>query len=159
MKKFKVNAFDIVVLVALLAVVFTVYSKFTAFKGEEIGRGEASTQKVELELWIEGVRPVTVDAYAVGDQLYQVETRRPLGKIQSMEVIPHTKSIETADGRSVLAEVEGRQTIVMVLETDAILTERGYIMAGVDMKIGKQFLVENRLSQSMATVFGITVKE
>lgn len=160
MSQLKFNLFDAVVIVLLVIVGITVFFKAQAFLG--IGSGDANTLRetsVDFEIRVEGVRDASVNAYSIGDEIVASETRHFIGTVTAIDVIPYEDLAENAQGEFVLSQVPEKYTVILRVNAAAIETNRGFVVGGYDIKVGKQFDVENKLTKGLCTVFAIEVKE
>lgn len=156
MKK-RFNGFDIAVVIILVIVAVATFYKVKEFTGSSAQNLEE--KEIMITMRVDDVRDVTVDAFIENETITASETKAQLGELVTIESRPFMDVAETADGRFVEAEVPNKYTLLLTIKGQGLVTKRGYIMAGYDVKIGKEFHIEGYQSKVLATVWELDHKE
>lgn len=128
-KKFKINFFDIVIVIVVIAIGAVVY----AMTNKEVVQ-ETKTIRYTIELvnQNEGF----TENINVGDDIYDNIKNYYMGKVVSVEAVPYKKLIsDSENGRVLESTIDGRETAILVLEAN--VTENG-----PDFKVGGSYVVK-----------------
>lgn len=150
-----INLFDLLVVVLVVALIGGVGYKYI-FANQNIALNESD---IELTLWVEDVRDVTVDAINEGDMIREYDSNLFLGELLSKEVTPHFVEVETADGRVVNSPVKGKYDVYLTLKSRGIVTDNAITVASKEMKIGGTIVTNHQLYAVSTKVVKIDVKE
>lgn len=156
MKK-RFNGFDIAVVIVLIVIAIATFYKVKEFTGTSAKNLEE--KEITITMRVDDVRDVTVEAFMDNEMITASETKAQLGELVKIERMPYRDIAETADGRFVEAEVPNKYTLLLTIKGQGLVTKRGYIMAGYDVKVGKEFHIEGYQSKVLATVWALDHKE
>lgn len=136
-----INLFDLLVLLLLVALIVGVGYKYIIVN-PTVALNES---ELEVTLWVEDVRQVTVDVINVGDLVREYDSNLFFGEIIKKEVTPHYEPAETADGRIVNAQVEGKYDVYMKLKCKGIVSDNAISIASKEIKIGGTIITNHQL--------------
>ncbi len=133
-KKMKFNILDVVVIL-IIAVLILAYCFRSNIFANTLSVSEPSEMKVSVK--VEGVRIYTVDAFSVGDNIYDRETGNLLGKISEITYEPSYESVkldgtQTEDGtaKAVLLESPGRYDLYITFDATGKISDEGSYING-----------------------------
>lgn len=150
----KVSIIDLILVVAiLLLVVGFIYRHASPRISNIISGGTPLTIVLEAE----GHRHFTADAVAVGDVIFRMHERQPLGVISEVELLPSFYLMQRTDGVAVRAQQEHRVTIRVTIEGSGSVDNRGFFVNGTDhLAVGSEVsLVTNMVNLPNARVVAV----
>ena len=141
----KVSVIDVILVAAIviLAIGF-IFTRTSSQIQQIIG----ANTPMEVIIQGEGVRQFIVDAIAEGDIMFRYHDRQALGTVTRVDVSPAMGYFHNPDGSVILAEMEGRYTIQIVLASVGSIRDNiGYFVNGNDhIAPGSEIaLVSNRV--------------
>lgn len=151
----KINLFDLLVIVLILALVFGVCYKFLVLDKEEA----LNTVEVTYDLKIETVRDVTVNAFREGDTVYHYTLEEPIGTVEKITAITANDPFDTLTGEALSAPVEDRFDLVVTVKGTAVRQDDGNLMMGkVKLVEGTDLRVSTQLAHCTALVENVQCK-
>jgi len=153
-----IHYFDLLVLLLVLVVAFAGY-KYIGSKGNGGAGSNVSDQKVEVQLYLSGVRNVTSDNLNVGDVIKVVETNKILGTIVDKTV--SNKKMDSVDGKGnyVESEVPNKYDVIITVEGDASITADDITMGNKIIKIGNLMRIKTQIVETVPVIYGIDIVE
>lgn len=123
----KFNVIDLIfVLIIAIAVLATVYKfGFSANKDATV-----AADRIEYVLKAEKVRMFTVDAFEIGDTVYDDESSKPIGVITKVDYKPTEQYFYKNDGTIVKSVMPERYDAYVTIECDARISDDGYYANG-----------------------------
>lgn len=137
----RVNLFDLFIVVLIFALIGGVSYKYKV-ASRMVAVNESD---LTVKLWIEDVKDVTVDVINEGDQVKEYDSNHYFGEVIKKEVVPHTEEVETADGKIVNAEVEGKYDVYITLKCKGINSENAISIASKEVRIGGKIVIKHKL--------------
>jgi hypothetical protein len=137
----KVNLFDLIVLLVLIALVTGVGYKYLVSNNNII----LNQSDIQVKLWIEDVKDVSVKAINVGDIVREYDSNNLFGEVIKKEVKPHYEEVETADGRVVHAPVEGKHDVYVTLKCKGIVSDNAISIGSKEVRIGGTIVIKHKL--------------
>lgn len=123
----KFNIIDLLfVLIVVIAVGATVY-KFGFSENRDV---TVASEKIEYVLKAEKVRMFTVDAFEVGDTVYDDESSKAIGVITKVDYKPCEQYFYKNDGTIVKSVMPERYNAYVTVECDARISDDGYFANG-----------------------------
>lgn len=148
MKKRKMNPIDILVIVVILAVVLLAGYKFVVVNKIQ-STGIAKEEKnMEYTGVVKGVRQPTVDAFHVGDKMYDDKTGVYMGEIKNIDSKPQ-KTVELLPTGE-FSEVEKIDyfDVTLTLSGPILNKEKGYFISGtMELKLNSEFPVFTKFAK------------
>ena len=152
----KINIIDLcVVIFVLFAIVVTVF-KFSATPGSS-----SSEEKtvIEYTLRIGEVRSFTVNQFKVGDNLYDNESGKCIGKITNVE----TKEAEAiglmVDGTYTKTTKPERYDVVLTVETEGTVNDTGYFADTKQISVNSSIIISNKRFETSSGVLSVGIKK
>ncbi len=114
------------VLIIAVAISATVYKfGFSANKDAAI-----ASEKIEYVLKAEKVRKYTVDAFEIGDTVYDDESSKAIGVITKVDYKPTEQHLEKSDGTIAKSIMPQRYDAYVTVECNARISDDGYFANG-----------------------------
>lgn len=156
MKKGKINVVDIVVVVVLLVVVAIAAYKFgvvNRIQSTGITNEESMTDYTGV---IKGVRQPTVDAFHIGDKMYDDKTGNYMGDIVDIQVAPQKVLELSPQGEYVEVEKLDYFNITLTLRGPVLEKDKGYFVSGsMELKTNSEFPVYTKYAKPNIQITGI----
>ncbi len=158
MKKFKFNIIDVLVIFLVLVMGLAIHYRFKSY--HRIGDETAVQNQMTYEMRFSSVRSFTIDAFEVGDTVYDSLTGVEIGQIADKRVQNATTHVNLNDGSIVKTDLEGRYDLILQIETNGIINESGYYASNtVELKVGSEKKVETLYAKSTGKIIKITEKK
>jgi len=141
----KISVIDVILIAAII--ILAIGFIFTR-TSDRIQQVIGANTPLEVVIQGEGVRQFIVDAIAEGDIMFRYHDRQPLGTVTRVDISPAMEYFHKPDGTVILAEMEERFTIQIVLASvGSIRDQIGYFVNGNDhIAPGSEIaLVSNRV--------------
>ncbi|HAI21454.1 MAG TPA: hypothetical protein DCM14_06145 [Clostridiales bacterium UBA8153] len=151
-----INVFDLAVVVIMIALVAGVAYRL-AFMGPGAERG-AEQRPVRVTLLVEDVRQPTVDTIRVGQVVRDHDNNAVFGTIVAMHVRPAERTVATADGRLVSAQVPEMFDIILELDGTASVSRDAIVIARKETRIGTQVRLRTQTLFVLTVVTGIALR-
>ncbi len=110
---------------------------------------------IRLQLKIAEADPLLANGLRTGDAVRFKETGGTLGTISSVTTTPSVKSVPTADGRLVEAEVPNQLDIVIMVAGSAVSRDDGYRFDGQAVRVNDELKLVTPLTYCKAVVISI----
>ncbi len=122
-KKFRLNIFDIIIILAVLAAAAAVVYIFRPSGGAGISIG-GSSGKVRYTIEMTGMPAGSSQLVSPGDVITDSTKNYGMGSVVSVEVGPYTTYVpDVSSGVSRKAEIEGYENVYVTIEADATITD------------------------------------
>lgn len=156
MKKRRMNTVDIMIIVVILAVVATAVYKF-GFVNKRHSTGVAKEENMmEYTGIIKGIRQPTVDAFHIGDKMYDDKTGIYMGDIVNLEVEPQRTIELSPQGEYIEVEKLDYFNIKITLKGPILEKEKGYFVSGImELKTNSEFPVYTKYAKPHMQITGI----
>lgn len=153
----KFNLFDITILILIIALVI-----FGTVKYRTLDKAvDTSTSgNIIYTILISNVRNYTVDAFIIGDMIFDSGTNVNIGKIINVESRP-AKLVKTLeDGTAKVLENEFRNDMILTIETPGSSTNEGYYAnKSIELKVGSEKEVETKYAKTYGKISSINYNE
>ena len=126
----KVSVIDIILVAAILILAIGFIFNRTSDRIQQV---IGANTPLEVIVSGEGVRQFIVDAISEGDIMFRYHDRQALGTVTRVDILPAMEYFHKPDGSVVLATMEGRYDIQIVLASVGSIRENiGYFVNGND---------------------------
>jgi hypothetical protein len=156
MKKKKLNIIDVVVIVAVFAIIVVGVVKF-AFIDKKSGLGVKQAYKdLEYTVVINNIRSMTAEAFHVGDKVYDEKKGTYMGIIKNIEINPYKTNEIKNNGEFVEADKVGYYSVLLTMESTVVDKDSGYFLAGtLDLKINSEYEIVTKFLKTTVKVTDI----
>ncbi len=118
----KINVFDFIVIFLLIVLVFGIFAKFVIFSNDE-----KQQVNITYEILVKSVKQETIEAFEIGQSVYEKANLYNIGKITSVKSEEATDLMETLDGKVIEAPIENRYNLIISVEAQGIKDHNGLI--------------------------------
>lgn len=153
----KFNLFDIAILILVVALI-----GFGAIKYKTLDKtvDTSAGGNIVYTMTILGVRDYTIDAFAIGDLVFDSGTNVNIGKIQNIESRPSKLVRVLKDGSAKVVENEFRKDMILTIETAGSSTNEGYYAnRSIELKVGSEKEIETKYAKTNGKISSITYNE
>ena len=151
MKKCKFNIIDISVIILVLILVLAATVKFGNYNKTTDETAKIDT--IDYKIKISNVRNYTVDAFVIGDTVYDNQTNVEIGKIIEKEVTDAKGYEVIKSGKIVETKVPNKYDLVLVIETQGTIDNSGYFAnRSVELKVGSEKIIETLYAKSTGII-------
>lgn len=153
-KKMKFNAVDVIIVIAILAVV-AVFG-YSQIKGRtETTRGKS----IEMQLMTEEVSDFVADQLEIGDTVTDDGTNAELGTITDIQTDDAVSYAVDSEGNYVKTSKPDYQKVTITTEVKGSEYEHGAILGGTKYSVGHSLTVRAGKAKIYLRVYDIQVKE
>lgn len=153
-----INIIDLIVLVLVVALVTGgAYRLYGTRQNEDIF--QQNGEEVLLKGRVFDVSQYTAAVIQKGDQVIDATAQSYFGEIISVEITPHRRLVETADGKVVLAEVPERFDLILSIKGVAQVSEFAIRIASQDVRVGSRIVLGGRDFMIATTILQVEVLE
>ena len=158
MNKKKINIIDLLVVLLILILIFAAVMKFRNYN--VTGDDNAKIDNFKYDIKISNIRNYTLDAYLIGDMVYDAQTNMEIGKIVDKSYSASKEYVKINTGVLVEAEIPERYDMILTIETDGTINETGYFAnRSVELKVGSEKTIETLYAKSTGIIVGISENE
>ena len=151
MKKCKFNIVDISVILLILILVLAATVKFRNYNKTDDETAKIDT--IDYKIKISNVRNYTVDAFVVGDTVYDSQNNVEIGKIKEKEVTEARGYEVIRSGKIVETKVPNKYDLVLVIETQGTIDNSAYFANRiVELKVGSEKIIETLYAKSTGII-------
>lgn len=156
MKKRKINTIDLVAIIAIFAIIGVVILKF-ALTDKKSGLGVKQAYKeLDYVATVSNVRNATVNAFHVGDNVYDEKKGTYMGKIKDIRIEPYKSNEIKSTGEYVQAEKIGYYIIFLTIESTVVDKDNGYFLSGtLDLKMNSEYDIVTKFVKTSAKVVDV----
>lgn len=153
MKKKKLNIIDLLVIIAIFAIIAVAVLKF-AFIDKKSGLGVKQAYKdLEYIVSINNIRSMTAEGFHIGDKIYDEKKGTYMGKIKDIKIDPYTTNEIKNTGEFVQAEKIGYYSVYLTIESTAVDKDSGYFLSGtLDLKINSEYEIVTKFVKTTVKV-------
>lgn len=124
----KINIIDLLVIIVMIAAACITIFKFTATPGK--GSTKVNTA-FSYTLKVADVRDFTAKLFAEGDNLYDDETGKFIGKVTAVKTEQSKEYALKSDGTYNYTERPGRFDVYVTVSTNGTVKDTGYFAEGI----------------------------
>lgn len=152
----KINIIDLCIILLIVSAVAVTLIKFNA-----AGNGGNTEKNTEIvyTLKVASVRDYTVNQFVEGDNLYDDETGKYIGKIVSVEKKPDMVYVVKADGTYAISEKPERYDAYITVSANGSINEKGYFAEGIrQISNHSTVVISNKRFKTTSTVDSVAKK-
>lgn len=155
-KKFKLNIVDLFVVIVVILVLVGAYLKFSKFNNKT---NSSSSTTISYSININNVRNYSLEAYEIGDNVYDSLTGVNIGKITAVSEVDATNYEVGTNGESVKVVNPYRKDVVLTVETPGTIEENAYYAnKSIELKVNSQKAIETKYAKTTGIISAINVK-
>ena len=155
-KKIKFNIVDLLVLIMIVGVVLSASVKFNKYNAKT---EESSETTLKYTIDVNNVRDYYLDAYQIGDVVYDSLTGVNIGTISEIDSTDAITYENSENGKVVKVTNPYRKDIVLHLETPGTIESNAYYAnKSIELKVNSQKAIETKYIKTTGIISNITVE-
>lgn len=153
-----INIIDLIVLVFVVALVLGGAYRFYGIRQNgDIFQQEGDAVLIKGRVF--DVSQYTADVINKGDIVIDTAVQIPFGEITAVEVVPHRRLVDTAEGEVVLSEVPERFDLILSIKGMARVSAYAIRIASHDVRVGSRIVLGGREYMIATTILQVEVQE
>ncbi|MGN1345554.1 MAG: DUF4330 domain-containing protein [Eubacteriales bacterium] len=137
-RKLRFNAMDVLILLILAAVVFVLLYVFVF--SERGTQTEVNYTTIRYVVEIQNIDEQLVDAVEKGQLVEDAVERKKIGVVSGIQSVPYEKvTFDYENGRETTARVDGKITLKITIEAQAVETDRAFTVDGCEIRVGQSY--------------------
>ncbi len=153
----KINIIDFTVVVVVVLLIACAFLKFSKF--DKKSDDTTLSQTIEYKMIVKGIRNYTLDAFEVGDGVYDSQSKVGIGTIKNIETTLSDSYENLITGEVELLENPYRYDVVFTIETDGVVTSEAYYAnKSIELKVNSTKAIETKYAKTTGTITDITLK-
>ena len=139
-RKLRFNAIDALIILVIAAAVFVLLYVFVFS-----GRGTQTTAEttyttIEYVVELQNIDEHLADAVKHGQLVEDAVERKKIGTVSGVQPVDYEKiTIDYENGKETTAKVDGKITLKITIEAQAIETDRAFTVDGCEIRVGQQY--------------------
>lgn len=124
-----------------------------------MGRGVSlkGTKPAIIEVEVSDVKKNIVEALSVGDPMYHYGKDVKFGDIVDKQVEPFKQPAKAKDGSTVMKEVSGKYTVILVVESNVHDDPNAVLVGGEQTRVDSSFKFENKNVEFSGRVLSLEI--
>ena len=153
----KINMFDALILIIVVALVVAGITKFRTFNQTV---DTSLPGKITYEFLISNVRDYTLKSFQSGDEVYDEASKINIGKIVSIDSRDAKVIKSFADGSTEIVQNPYRKDVILTIETPGSETENAYFAnKSIELKVGSEKKIETLYASSYGKISKISYEK
>lgn len=153
----KINIIDFTVVVVVVLLIACACLKFSKF--DKKSDDNTLSQTIEYKMMVKSIRNYTLDAFEVGDIVYDSQSKVEIGKIKNIESIASTSYENLITGEVAELENPYRYDVNFTIETDGVVTSEAYYAnKSIELKVNSTKAIETKYAKTTGTITDIVLK-
>lgn len=140
-KRFKFNFVDILIIIIIIAAVVVLGSVFIGKNATE-PQTESNVSKIQYVIELSDVDDRFEDMIANGQAVQDAIERKSIGTVVGVQTVPYEViTFDYTEGKEKVAVVDGKITVYVTIEADAIETDQAFTVDGCEIRVGQKYSV------------------
>ncbi len=157
-KKFKLNIIDVIVIFLIVILVCASIVKFRNYN--ETGEENSRIDTIVYNVKISNIRNYTVDAFEIGDVVYDSQMNVEIGKIIDKKYVEAKGYEALKSGEIIETKIPNKYDMILTLEAPGLISENGYYAnKSVEIKVGSEKIIETLYAKSGGMITDILQSE
>jgi len=153
----KINIIDLCVAIFVILAVAVAVFKFSATPGST---SHESKTVIEYTLKVTEVRDYTVNQFKIGDNIYDEESGKCIGKITGVKKEDAKAVGLKMDGTHTETTKPERYDVIITVETEGTVNDTGYFAAGTkQISSNSSIIISNKRFETTSTVLTVGIKK
>lgn len=139
-RKLRFNAIDaLIILVIAAAAAVLLYVFVFSGRGTQTA-AEVTTTTIRYVVELQNMDEHLQDAVKKGQLVEDAVERKKIGMVSGIQAVPFEKiTFDYVNGRETTSSVEGKVTLKITIEAQAVETDRAFTVDGCEIRVGQQY--------------------
>jgi len=139
-RKLRFNAIDALIILVIAAAVFVLLYVFVFSGRGTQTAAEVNYTTIQYVVELQNIDEHLEDAVKKGQLVEDAVERKKIGTVSGVQAIPYEKvTFDYESGRETVASVEGKITLKISIEAQAVETDRAFTVDGCEIRVGQQY--------------------
>lgn len=139
-RKLRFNAIDALIILVIAAAVFVLLYVFVFSERGTQTSAEVNYTTIHYVVELTNIDEHLEDAVKKGQAVEDAVERKKIGTVSGVQAIPYEKvTFDYENGRETAAAVEGKITLKISIEAQAVESDRAFTVDGCEIRVGQQY--------------------
>jgi len=139
-RKLRFNAIDALIILVIAAAVFVLLYVFVFSGRGTQTAAEVTTITIRYVVELQNMDEHLQDAVKKGQLVEDAVERKKIGTVSGIQAVPFEKiTFDYVNGRETTSSVEGKVTLKITIEAQAVETDRAFTVDGCEIRVGQQY--------------------
>jgi len=139
-RKLRFNAIDALIILVIAAAVFVLLYVFVFSGRGTQTAAEVTTTTIHYVVELQNMDEHLQDAVKKGQLVEDAVERKKIGTVSGIQAVPFEKiTFDYVNGRETTSSVEGKVTLKITIEAQAVETDRAFTVDGCEIRVGQQY--------------------
>ena len=139
-RKLRFNAIDALIILVIAAAVFVLLYVFVFSGRGTQTAAEVTTTTIRYVVELQNMDEHLQDAVKKGQLVEDAVERKKIGTVSGIQAVPFEKiTFDYVNGRETTSSVEGKVTLKITIEAQAVETDRVFTVDGCEIRVGQQY--------------------
>ncbi len=139
-RKLRFNAIDALIILVIAAAVFVLLYVFVFSGRGTQTSAEVNYTTIQYVVELQEIDEHLEDAVKKGQMVEDAVERKKIGTVSGVQAIPYEKvTFDYENGWETVASVEGKLTLKITIEAQAVESDRAFTVDGCEIRVGQQY--------------------
>ncbi len=139
-RKLRFNAIDALIVLVIAAAVFVLLYVFIFSGRGTQTAAEVNYTTIQYVVELQNIDEHLEDAVKKGQLVEDAVERKKIGTVSGVQAVPFEKiTFDYENGRETTAAVDGKITLKITIEAQAVETDRAFTVDGCEIRVGQQY--------------------
>ncbi len=139
-RKLRFNAIDALIILVIAAAVFVLLYVFVFSGRGTQAAAEVTTTTIHYVVELQNMDEHLQDAVKKGQLVEDAVERKKIGTVSGVQAVPFEKiTFDYVNGRETTSSVDGKVTLKITIEAQAVETDRAFTVDGCEIRVGQQY--------------------
>ncbi|MBE6616353.1 MAG: DUF4330 family protein [Ruminococcaceae bacterium] len=140
-KKFKFNFVDVIIILIIIAAAVILAGVFIG-RDATTAQPQTTVSKIQYVIELQDVDDRFDGMIDNGQAVQDAIERKNLGNVVGVQSVPYEViTFDYTEGKEKVAVVDGKVTIYVTIEADAVESDRAFTIDGCEMRVGQKYSV------------------
>jgi len=139
-RKLRFNAIDALIILVIAAAAFVLLYVFVFSGRGTQSAAEVTTTTIRYVVELQNMDEHLQDAVKKGQAAEDAVERKKIGTVSGIQAVPFEKiTFDYVNGKETTSMVEGKVTLKITIEAQAVETDRAFTVDGCEIRVGQQY--------------------
>ncbi len=139
-RKLRFNVIDALIILVIAAAAFVLLYVFVFSGRGTQAAAEVTTTTIRYVVELQNMDEHLQDAVKKGQLVEDAVERKKIGTVSGIQAVPFEKiTFDYVNGREATSSVEGKVTLKITIEAQAVETDRAFTVDGCEIRVGQQY--------------------
>ncbi|MBR5312718.1 MAG: DUF4330 domain-containing protein [Clostridia bacterium] len=140
-RKLRFNGIDALIILVIAAAVFVLLYVFVfSGRGSQQTAAEVTYTTIHYVVELQNIDEHLEDAVKKDQRVEDAVERKKIGTVSGVQAVPFEKvTFDYQNGRETFSSVDGKITLKITIEAQAVETDRAFTVDGCEIRVGQQY--------------------